>query len=75
MIRPIACFAGLAAFMFLVDATPSPANAKSKRTTQSKPTGFLIAKHLDMAVAFDAQNTALEAQRRSVGARFTPPTP
>jgi outer membrane protein TolC len=35
-----------------------------------KPMGHSLARHLDMAVAIDAQSKALEAQFRAVGARY-----
>jgi outer membrane protein, heavy metal efflux system len=44
--------------------------AQAKTKTFPKPQGFGLARHLESAVAIDAQSRALEAQRRAVGARY-----
>jgi outer membrane protein TolC len=44
--------------------------AQAKTNTIPKPRGFALVRHLESAVAIDAQSKALEAQRRAVGARY-----
>ena len=44
--------------------------AEAKKSAKPKPQGFVLARHLEMAVEIDAQSRALEAQRRAVGARY-----
>ncbi len=58
----------LSAVVFVLFASTAAAETKPK--IKPKPLGFTLARHLDMAVAIDAQSTALEAQRRAVAARY-----
>lgn len=48
----------------------APLAAEAKSSVKPKPQGFVLERHLEMAVEIDAQSRALEAQRRAVGARY-----
>jgi outer membrane protein, heavy metal efflux system len=55
----------LVAWLVLLGSGPADAKPKPRAAA-----GFTIARHLTSAVDIDAQSTALEAQRRAIGARY-----
>ena len=66
---PQLCLARLLAlFMALCLSFASCALAKPK--AKPKLQGFVLARHLEMAIEIDAQSRALVAQRRAMGARY-----
>lgn len=58
----------LSTLVFVLLAWGGAAEAKPK--AKPKPAGFTLARHLDMAVAIDAQSRTLTAQRYAIGARY-----
>lgn len=44
--------------------------AGAKPNNKPKPSGFVLPRHLEMALVIDAQTKALDAQRRAVAARY-----
>ncbi|MBY6242396.1 TolC family protein [Methylosinus sp. Sm6] len=49
---------------------PSPPRKRAAKPRAVAPRSHLIAGHLEMAVAIDAQSASLEAQRRAVASRY-----
>lgn len=73
--RPIRMWGGLIQSLLVVSAfvlsiATAGAASKPKPKPKPKPAGYVLAQHLEMAIAIDAQSNSLGAQRRAVAARY-----